>query len=383
MNIKALIEELKSKPGYLKSSPTRVSARFKVSSKIAHQAIREAKKLLRDSAASLSDFDNSNGNHNVITEFEQYLINNQISKEDVSSVKFWQTMGGEQRFSVVTKSGLSVEEIKKEIEDFASQYSPTVFKQTPPPDSKDAVAYEISLPDIHYGKLTDLSIEGMEAQFLDTIQNLMTKAKGLNIQKIILPIGNDGLNSEGLRMTTTKGTPQHDAIGWRETFRGYCELVVRGIDYLKKFAPVDVIVVSGNHDFERMFYAGDFIKGWYRNDKNVTVNNSTESRKYIEFGVNMIMYTHGDKEKASEMPLIMATEKPEMFARCRVREVHCGHLHKEMVNEYRGVKVRFIPSICANDDWHKTMGYESLRVAQGYIWSYDNGLEGYLQSNVK
>ena len=99
----------------------------------------------------------------------------------------------------------------------------------------------------------------------------MNKAKGLNIQKIILPIGNDGLNSEGLRMTTTKGTPQHDAIGWRETFRGYCELVVRGIDYLKKFAPVDVIVVSGNHDFERMFYAGDFIKGWYRNDKNVTV----------------------------------------------------------------------------------------------------------------
>ena len=34
------------------------------------------------------------------------------------------------------------------------------------------------------------------------------------------------------------------------------------------------------------------------------------------------------------MPLIMATENPEMFARTSHREVHCGHLHKEMVNEY-------------------------------------------------
>jgi predicted phosphodiesterase len=159
--------------------------------------------------------------------------------------------------------------------------------------------------------------------------------------------------------------------------------MTRAIDYLKAKAPVQIVVVSGNHDFERMFYAGDVIKGWYRNDKNVVVDNSMESRKYVEYGVNMIMYTHGDKEKPSEMPLIMATEQPEMFARCSVREVHCGHLHKEMVNEYRGIKVRFIPSICANDDWHKTMGYSAIRTGQAYIWSKTNGLEGYLQTIVK
>ena len=31
----------------------------------------------------------------------------------------------------------------------------------------------------------------------------------------------------------------------------------------------------------------------------------------------------------------MATEQPLMFARCNFREAHCGHLHKEMVNEYK------------------------------------------------
>ena len=382
MNLKELIDTLKLKPGYLKSGPTTVSTTFEVEKEIAIEAIREAKKLLKQARLGLAD--NSNENDSVITEFESYLIDNGINRDDVASVKFWQTVGGEQRFSVVTKNDkISMEEIKKEIEEFAAIFSPTVFKQSPPFQETDGVAYEISLPDIHYGKLTELSIDAMEEQFMNCIYNLVDKAKGLNIEKFILPIGNDGMNSEGMRFTTTKGTFQHDSIGWRESFHGYCHLMTRAIDYLKSKAPVQVVVISGNHDFERMFYAGDVIKGWYRNDKNVVVDNSIESRKYVEYGVNMLMYTHGDKEKPSEMPLIMATEQPEMFARCPIREVHCGHLHKEMVNEYRGIKVRFIPSICANDDWHRTMGYSAIRTGQAYIWSKTNGLEGYLQTIVK
>ena len=382
MNLKELIDILKIKPGYLKSGPSRVSSMFDVEEKIALEAIREAKKLLKQARLGLPD--NSNDNDSVITEFESYLLENGIDRDNVASVKFWQTMTGEQRFSVVTKNDrISIEEIKKEIEEFAAIFSPTVYKQSPPFQETEGVAYEISLPDIHYGKLTELTVEAAEEQFMNTVQNLVDKAKGLNIEKFILPIGNDGMNSEGMRFTTTKGTFQHDSIGWRESFHGYCQLMTRAIDYLKAKAPVQIVVVSGNHDFERMFYAGDVIKGWYRNDKNVVVDNSMESRKYVEYGVNMIMYTHGDKEKPSEMPLIMATEQPEMFARCSVREVHCGHLHKEMVNEYRGIKVRFIPSICANDDWHKTMGYSAIRTGQAYIWSKTNGLEGYLQTIVK
>jgi hypothetical protein len=383
VSLKELVDILKLKPGYLKSGPSRVSTTFDVKEEIALEAIREAKKLLKQARLGLAD--NSNDNDSVITEFESYLLENGINRDDVSSVKFWQTMGGEQRFSVVTKNDrISMAEIKIEIEEFAAIFSPTVYKQSAPfQDGDDGVAYEISLPDIHYGKLTELSMDAVEEQFMSTVYNLVDKAKGLNIEKFILPIGNDGMNSEGMRLTTTKGTFQHDAVGWRESFQGYCNLMTKAIDFLKTKAPVHVIVVSGNHDFERMFYAGDVIKGWYRNDKNVVVDNSMESRKYVEYGVNMLMFTHGDKEKPSEMPLIMATEQPEMFARCPIREVHCGHLHKEMVNEYRGIKVRFIPSICANDDWHRTMGYSALRTGQAYIWSKTNGLEGYLQTIVK
>ena len=315
--------------------------------------------------------------------FEQFLDKNGITPSDVSSVKFWQTVSGQQRFSVVTKGeSMSVEAIKQEIERFAADYSPRVNKIQRNPII-EPVAYEISLPDIHYGKLHDLNLTQVEDQYMMVVEELVQKAAGLEIDKFILPIGNDGMNSEGMRRTTTKGTPQEESAGWKDTFRGYWQLITTAVDYLKEKAPVDVIVVSGNHDYERMFYAGDVLAGWYRNDANVTVDNTYSSRKYYEYGENMIMFTHGDKEKPADMPLIMATEKPEMFARTSHREVHCGHLHKEMVNEYRGIKVRFVPSICPNDEWHKQMGYEAKRTGQAYIWNKFTGLEGYLQANVR
>tara|TARA_Y100000592_G_C5414474_1_gene289866 strand:- start:674 stop:1150 length:477 start_codon:yes stop_codon:yes gene_type:complete len=158
--------------------------------------------------------------------------------------------------------------------------------------------------------------------------------------------------------------------------------MVRAINFLATTAPVDVIIIQGNHDYERMFYSGEFLRAFFLNDERVMVDNGYDSRKYYKYGTNMIMFTHGDKEKKAEMPLIMATEQPQMFAETKHREVHCGHLHKEMVNEYRGIKVRFIPSICGNDEWHKMMGYEAKRTGQAHIWNKVRGYEGYLQTNL-
>ena len=376
MTINEIKDFIAERRGYLKKSADVLSERLNCPIEDCETSLYEARKLAREES-------NTNDNDSVISEFEQFLDKNGISQSDVASVKFWQTVSGQQRFSVVTKGeSMSVESIKQEIEQFAASYSPKVVSTQRKP-IVDPVAYEISLPDIHYGKLHDFDLTQVEQQYMNVVQDLVRKASGLEIEKFILPIGNDGMNSEGIRRTTTKGTPQEESAGWKDTFRGYWQLITTAVNYLKEKAPVDIIVVSGNHDYERMFYAGDVLAGWYRNDANVTVDNSYSSRKYYEYGKNMLMFTHGDKEKPADMPLIMATEKPEMFARTEHREVHCGHLHKEMVNEYRGIKVRFIPSICPNDEWHKQMGYEAKRTGQAYIWNKFKGLEGYLQANVR
>jgi hypothetical protein len=381
--IKAFLSE---KPGYLKEGAERLSEKLNCSVETCRNALKEARIEAKADFGVGHLTDVYNENESVITEFQTFLDKNKISPDDVKSVKFWQTMTGEQRFSVVTKGDeKSKHELKKEIEDFAAQYSPKVGKIkyfNKSTHEKDPCVYEISLPDIHYGKMTGETLEDLENNFMSCVSDLVAKGSGLNIEKFLLPIGNDGMNSEGMRQSTTKGTPQQDMADWKDTFRGYWRLMVRAIDHLKMIAPVHVIVISGNHDFERMFYAGDVISGWYKNDKNVSVDNDIEQRKYFEYGKNMIMFTHGDKEKTAEMPLIMATEQPLMFARCEFREAHCGHLHKEMVNEYRGIKVRFLPSICSNDSWHKGMGYEARRTAQAHIWNKQRGYEGYLQTNI-
>ena len=108
---------------------------------------------------------------------------------------------------------------------------------------QDPVAYEVSLPDIHYGKYTGQTLDDAEEEYMNTVKDLVAKADGLNIERIVLPIGNDGMNSEGYSRATTKGTPQQDSAEWQETFVGYCNLMVRAIHYLAKSAPVDVVIV--------------------------------------------------------------------------------------------------------------------------------------------
>ena len=50
--------------------------------------------------------------------------------------------------------------------------------------------------------------------------------------------------------------------------------MVRAINYLADTAPVDVVVVQGNHDYERMFYAGEYLRAFFKNDERVDVDNN-------------------------------------------------------------------------------------------------------------
>ena len=48
--------------------------------------------------------------------------------------------------------------------------------------------------------------------------------------------------------------------------------------------PVDVVVIPGNHDFERSYYMGAYLEAWFNEDPQVYVNNGASPRKYYKFG---------------------------------------------------------------------------------------------------
>ena len=370
MKKEEIVEFLKERTGYLKKGTAWLAEKFEVPETVAHEARREALGI--------------NSNDNVHSpSFKEHLDSNGLTMGDVKSVKFWQASNGDQRYSVVTQNQWhEFSTMKQEFIELVKEDAPKIdaIKYTVP---KDPVMLEISLPDIHYGKVTGEGPQKLIDDYMKVLHSLISKTAGLNVERILLPIGNDGMNSEGLRKSTTAGTPQDDYMGWRESFRGYWQLMEYAITYLSKYAPVDVIIVQGNHDYERMFYVGDLLDARFSNNPNITVDNSLEERKYYQYGTNMILHFHGDKVKGDKIPLLMATEQPIMWSQTTFREAHLGHVHKEMLNEFMGTKVRYIPSICGSDEWHKNKAYVgTMRVGQVHIWSKDRGYEGNLQTNI-
>ena len=52
-------------------------------------------------------------------------------------------------------------------------------------------------------------------------------------------------------------------------YQARLKLIIDAANYLAEYAPVDIVIVQGNHDFERMFYAGEVLSAWFKNDKDV------------------------------------------------------------------------------------------------------------------
>lgn len=246
---------------------------------------------------------------------------------------------------------------------------------------------EISIPDLHVGKLSwdketgeDYDIDISIKRYKDAIEALISRVPLGCIDRILLPLGNDLLNVDNKMNTTTMGTPQSSDSRFGKIFRTVKSLMVETIDKLSQIAPVDVLIIPGNHDEQTMFTLGELLDVWYRESKQVKVYNSPKLRKYYQYGSNMMMFTHGDKEKHNELGLIMAHEEAKMWGQTKHREVHLGHFHKTKSiqyttgDEFPGFKIRILPSLCASDAWHYAQGYLSSKAAKAFLWHKEDGM---------
>ena len=256
---------------------------------------------------------------------------------------------------------------------------------------------QINIFDLHFGKLswnkeTNNNYDTKIAKELiyEVIANIINKTKNFNIEKILFPIGNDFFNSDKSfpYNSTTAGTFQEEDLRWQRTFLEGKNLLITIIDKLSKIAPVDVVIIPGNHDFERSFYLGDTLYSYYYNNKNISINNSPNPRKYYTYGKVLLGFTHGSEEKHSNLPLIMAQEFKD-WSKYSFREWHIGHLHYKKDTVYNpsydnnGVIIRQLSSISGSDSWHHKKGYVcSKKMAESYLWDCNKGLEYLVPINI-
>ena len=239
--------------------------------------------------------------------------------------------------------------------------------------------WEIPLMDLHIGKLAWEDITGEDnydlkiasARSRKTVEDFLSKAG--DYEKILFPIGQDFFHIDNTNNETTAGTRMDVEGRWEKIYQTGIEFLVWSIDELRRLAPVDVFYVPGNHDEMLSYCAIQTVNAYFRNTDSVEVDISPAPRKYRQFGLGMVGFSHGKEGKRIEK--LMQVEQPEMWGSTRFREFHLGDLHHEKSWEDGGIIFRRIPAITSTDAWHAEKGFKgAIRKAQAFEWDKELGL---------
>lgn len=274
---------------------------------------------------------------------------------------------------------------KDKIIEEMKRYAPKYDKITYLPKT-DPLLLEISVPDLHIGKLAHAAETGEDydlkiavKRFHDAIGEMLSRINRNQIERILFPIGNDLVHVDNEELTTTAGTPQDCDSRFSKMVKVTKDLLIGTITDLSRIAKVDVLTVKGNHDATITLLLAEIIDAFFHNSPNVSVDGSPKWRKYYQYYDNSFMYTHGDKEKHGELGLLFASEMPKLWADTKHRFVKLGHFHKSKridymtTDTYSGFQVQVLPSLSGTDEWHYSKGYIGNKQAKAFLYHPTKG----------
>jgi hypothetical protein len=271
----------------------------------------------------------------------------------------------------------SVEAVRKLAPKF-----PTI-KHTRP---KDGHCLVLNFTDLHFGGWgLERATETVNRGLTDAI----ARSSGYNIEKIIFVMGSDCLHTDTAYYTTTKGTQQvTDGSSWAEAFKAAQAAYTHCIASLAPLAPIHCVHVSGNHD-ELMSYAlAQTIEATFSKSKTITFDVDDSPRKYVAFGTSMLCFTHGDKVRDTDLPMIVSHEAADMWGQTSHRYVYMGHLHHNKqvkylaVKEHPGITLQWLRSPKPTNKWHRDNGYLGSQGITSFIHSKDGGQVAGLSVNL-
>lgn len=321
-------------------------------------------------------------------DLSEFLDNNNINKNSVDSVKFWQTQSGETRFSIVTKNKKEVnleelfDELVEDLRSYRPSFKPIVRDK---PSGDNCLVFAPS--DIHIGKYSSEDETGDSYNVKKAVERVYKGTEGIismasrfDIDKVFLVIGNDVLHTDNTRSTTTSGTPQDSDRIWHECFVEAERMYVRVIESLLTVADVHVVFAPSNHDYITGFMLSRVIAAFFSDCPSVTFDVNIKHRKYFSYGSSLIGVSHGDGAKEHNLPLLMAQESAELWPVCPKRYWYLGHIHhKKKVNyqvakDYPGVTVEYLRSPSGTDSWHHRNGFEHApKAIEGFIHNKEMG----------
>lgn len=283
----------------------------------------------------------------------------------------------------------SREDIRQWFEELDRNYSKPIVKpcRVSTRDANKLLILPIS--DLHYNLHSTLLETGNEYNcalaeklYFSVIADVLERTKSMEFEKIIFTIGGDQANADNIQGTTTKGTPQNNEFGYFEMIRKMYTMTIQAIDLLKETAPVEVILINGNHDLSSGVSLAHVCAAWFRNDPDVNVDLSPLPRKYFLFGKSLFCFAHDADVK--RLPALIPDECREVWSQIDTTEVFLQHLHGEAVlMERDNMRVQRLPTISAKSEWANNQGYNSKRQCKSFIFDKELGLTDVLYTPIK
>lgn len=332
---------------------------------------------------------------------EKHGLDNTVWKCEHFTSNYWSTQGLDEngiprvcyqtKITVKPRKGdeLTIDEIKEYFKDYIPKYTLT---------KRDLRSYnssnELLVPcffDMHFSKLAHVDEVGKrngnfdskiaKERFINNAKRYISKLQHRNFEKVLFVIGQDFFNSES-DGNTANGTKQDNDTRYAEMFKNGTAALIEVINMFADIAPVDVVLVQGNHDETISMYCACVLDAFYRNDININVDTSPMLRKYYRYGNTLLGLSHGEYEK-NRIYELMQVEAKEDWGETQYHEWLLGHLHSEGVTEKSGVTVRRIPSLTGTDYWHAKMGFTmSPKRSCAFIYDKNEGLKDVMYEGI-
>lgn len=279
----------------------------------------------------------------------------------------WEQNNSEKGLVQLYQSKISVK--PKTHEDMADIIEALVSKVTPIEiDRSDACIFcgdtkldrnlVINITDVHMGIVTYEDLRDAQAEIISHIKN----GYGFVAFNIIGDlVHNDSL----VHPTTTRGTivDQVDMIQAIEDLKLYIEPMIS--EAISNSMEVEVHYIPGNHDLTVSYMFMQYLQAAYSNT-NVDFDIDLRHRKAYLLENVLIGIAHGDLSRRN-LPMLLATEFPELWGAATTREYFVGHFHSEKkevtipVEDKNGVTVRQLSTLKKSDYYELKNGYTTSR----------------------
>lgn len=237
-----------------------------------------------------------------------------------------------------------------------------------------------TLTDSHVGMLAwaqeagaDWDLKIAEATLTGCFQRMVESSPAARIG-FVNQLG-DFLHSDGLvPVTPTSGHVLDQDGRYTKLVETAVRILRRVIQMaLEKHERVVVLMAEGNHDMASSVWLRVMFKALFENEPRVEVIDSPLPYYVYRHGKTMLAFHHGHLHKNDKLPILFASQFPQVWGETTKRYAHCGHRHHAEEKEHSGMLVIQHPTLAARDAYAARGGWIAERQVTAITYHSEYG----------